>query len=555
MIGEVNCPQQNMKLKTTWIAVLFLFCHEYLPTASDMPELKGKWHGNIQPVKSLQLRTSSKEKERRKWRLEIEADGLAPDEMLALTGNVDVLGDWNVKDAKYLKRKKETPNVWFCELELPQGFTVEYKYLIKKAPELEDVEERCIEDISTDCIVRETINHMAPRTVSLCGVRENGTVPSPGFFQFYTVAFGLQDDEYLKIAISNTKVEKLNTVQVLIIVFAFVSIIMGLERKPSLLTFFFPQVVRYGWRQIVIEGFVWELLPYGINLGVLVFALTWLHQSRHVMKLSLGTMRHRHILSKAKQLTSSDCIPQTAICTFELDAGALGLSEDDSVSITGSNDWLGNWQENRAVPLHRTKMNKWAATIPLPVGQEMVYKYLVHHSPRIEDEHIHRKGCIQRKLHWRGIESPQSFNYMNPVRAPIDRKNEISFLRFSNGLLILARLNIVLTNISEVNWVEGRRDNMMIDRHILDHLHCHYVHHEPLQDMDSSFLVPQHPEIPPKSFSVFNVEARGLHEKDVVCLSGGDETLGGWDPSKSIRLQKVKIEETEVSEESCSAVI
>ena len=79
-------------------------------------------------------------------------------------------------------------------------------------------------------------------------------------------------------------------------------------------------------------------------------------------------------------------------CRFEL---VVDDEEADQISLIGDHPSLGDWCEDDGISLERQgKSNLWAATVALPSGSTISYKYLVWRAPvtdvcGLENRHLH----------------------------------------------------------------------------------------------------------------------------------------------------------------------
>ena len=77
-------------------------------------------------------------------------------------------------------------------------------------------------------------------------------------------------------------------------------------------------------------------------------------------------------------------LPRSAGCLamVEFAVEVHGLAGDDQVYLSGSDEALGGWQRDHCVLLQRASQDKaacalWRATVPLPFGETVMYKYIV----------------------------------------------------------------------------------------------------------------------------------------------------------------------------------
>jgi hypothetical protein len=83
----------------------------------------------------------------------------------------------------------------------------------------------------------------------------------------------------------------------------------------------------------------------------------------------------------------------SCLCQFEATLGEgqeQEVHEGMSVALIGSHELLGEWDLGRAVPMIATPRSTFAASMHLPAGTDLDYKYLVKSAPRWDavDRHL-----------------------------------------------------------------------------------------------------------------------------------------------------------------------
>jgi hypothetical protein len=85
---------------------------------------------------------------------------------------------------------------------------------------------------------------------------------------------------------------------------------------------------------------------------------------------------------KSETTATRSATQHSCLCKFEVEVPGVG--EGAQVALVGSHDFLGEWEESRALPMFRTHGNCFSVSMHLPGGTNMEYRYLVKSEPAWE---------------------------------------------------------------------------------------------------------------------------------------------------------------------------
>ena len=285
---------------------------------------------------------------------------LAQNEHLACVGSADEMGGWNPEGARQMTLGDES--VWTTTLQLEESQDIQYKYIVLTKPQYEpkiDGNRRL--DIATDAPNLFTVIDTFSKT-------NRGL--TRGYFQHALSPEGLGECRFELVVHDSTDISQIYVV----------------GAHPTL----------GSWREedgVALEpakpgSNVWvgtAHLPVGENLDYkLVVFRAGSVAPQPVRNLTLpaggGKLHVRDSTDSSSAQADTRAISHTtsaSSCLCQFEVRVPNAKEGTTVSLLGSHEFLGEWELARAVPMFSTGDNIYSASMHLPVGTQLQYKYMI----------------------------------------------------------------------------------------------------------------------------------------------------------------------------------
>ena len=285
---------------------------------------------------------------------------LAQNEHLACVGSADEMGGWNPEGACEMTLGDES--VWTTTLQLEESQDIQYKYIVLTKPQYEpkiDGNRRL--DIATDAPNLFTVIDTFSKT-------NRGL--TRGYFQHALSPEGLGECRFELVVHDSTDISQIYVV----------------GAHPTL----------GSWREedgVALEpakpgSNVWvgtAHLPVGENLDYkLVVFRAGSVAPQPVRNLTLpaggGKLHVRDSTDSSSAQADTRAISHTtsaSSCLCQFEVRVPNAKEGTTVSLLGSHEFLGEWELARAVPMFSTGDNIYSASMHLPVGTQLQYKYMI----------------------------------------------------------------------------------------------------------------------------------------------------------------------------------